>query len=340
MSKPSFDLLQKVQARYPQVSGDWLISGQGPMLHEAVYSGHIGRFPVKSALGNPEVAIIAGNQYNRLNHDYVRRDESDVPNKKEEEAYSLSNTSYAYDSLSLPSSLLKAGLHRAFPMQGSMMEPTFGNNDLIIATQMQNVDWSGFPKESDKFDVIDTFPMCVVEVRSEREKFIEFGRCCVDVNLKTLRCFSDNRLFYPKRIALADINEIWEFNCFLSKRSLNPAQELVYRVRKLEYESEENKKNAKLYIRLKHRLRELALEWNASMEGLGQTFYDFQSDEQVRKHYLAEVSQTDSEEEYALKLFGIIQPLIIELTPTLEADSVKRKVIVHKPGMPPLLSGS
>ena len=252
----------------------------------------------------------------------------------------MSNTSYAYDSLSLPSSLLKAGLHRAFPMQGSMMEPTFGDEDLIIATQMQNVDWSGFPKESDKFDVIDTFPMCVVEVRSEREKFIAFGRCCVDVNLKTLRCFSDNRLFYPKRIALSDINEIWEFNCFLSKRSLNPAQELVYRVRKLEYESEENKKNAKLYIRLKHRLRELALEWNASMEGLGQTFYDFQSDEQVRKHYLAEVSKTDSEKEYALKLFSIIQPLIIELTPTLEADSAKRKVIVHKPGMPPLLSGS
>lgn len=340
MSKPSFDLLHKVLSRYPQVSGDWLISGQGSMLHKARYSGHIGRFPVKLAWGNSEAAIIAGNQYNRLNHDYVRRDESEVPSKKEEDTYALSNTSYAYESLSLPASIMKPGLHRAFPIQDSTMEPSFGKGDLIIAKQMRDVDWSAFPRESTKYDVIDTFPMCVVEVRSKKEKSIEFGRCCVDASLTTLRCFSDNRLFYPKRIDLEDINEIWEFSNFLSSRSLNPAQELVYKVAKLEYELEEAKNNAKLYTRLKHRLRELILEWNASFEGLGQTFYEFQQDEEVRKHYIAEVSQTDSEEEYALRLYSIIQPLIIELTPTLEADSAKRRLFIHKPGMPPPLSGS
>lgn len=341
-SKPGFELLQKMLMAYPTVEPTWMLFGRGPMLRsttdaEKGYSGHIGKFPVKSSRDNFDVPIIAGNQYNRLKWDYLRRQEDDLPKKEEEEAFALSNTSYAYESLSLPASWLKTGLHRAFPMPGSSMEPSFGEDDLIIAKQMQNVDWSAFPKESDKFDVIDTFPMCVVEVRSKKEYSIEFGRCCVDANLKTLRCFADNRLFYPKAITLADINAIWEFNSFLSSRSLNPAQELVYRVRKLEYELEESRKNAKLYIRLKHRLRELVLEWNASIEGLGQTFYEFQQDEEVRKHYLAEVSQTDSEEEYALKLFSIIQPLIIELTPTLEADSAKRKVLIHKPGMPPPL---
>lgn len=336
---PSFKVLVKILESYPQVRIDWLVLGQGPMLRSATdaekgYSGHIGRFPVKSAWGNPEVAIIAGNQYNRLNHDYARRDESEVPNKKEKDTYAISNTLYTYDSLSLPASILKPGLHRAFPIQDSSMEPSFGKGDLIIAKQLRDVDWNAFPREITKSDVIDTFPMCVVEVRSKKEKSIEFGRCCVDTSLTTLRCFSDNRLFYPKRIALTDINEIWEFSSFLSDRSLNPAQELVYKVAKLEYELEETRNNAKLYIRLKHRLRELILEWNASVEGLGQTFYEFQSDKDVRKHYLAEVSQTDSEEEYALRLFSIIQPLIIELTPTLEADAAKRKVFIHKPGMP------
>jgi hypothetical protein len=36
LSKPSFELLQKVMTRYPEVSGDWLILGRGSMLHGRV----------------------------------------------------------------------------------------------------------------------------------------------------------------------------------------------------------------------------------------------------------------------------------------------------------------
>lgn len=32
LSKPSFELLQKIMIRYPSVSGDWLILGRGPMI--------------------------------------------------------------------------------------------------------------------------------------------------------------------------------------------------------------------------------------------------------------------------------------------------------------------
>jgi hypothetical protein len=32
LSKPSFELLQKIMMRYPAVSGDWLVLGRGPML--------------------------------------------------------------------------------------------------------------------------------------------------------------------------------------------------------------------------------------------------------------------------------------------------------------------
>lgn len=35
-SKPSFELLQKIMTRYPEVKGDWLILGKGPMAGNTV----------------------------------------------------------------------------------------------------------------------------------------------------------------------------------------------------------------------------------------------------------------------------------------------------------------
>lgn len=32
MSKPSFELLEKIMLKYPEISGNWLLTGQGPML--------------------------------------------------------------------------------------------------------------------------------------------------------------------------------------------------------------------------------------------------------------------------------------------------------------------
>lgn len=342
-NRPGLEMLQKIAIAYPEISLDWLLTGRGPMLPKSAdkkndYSGHIGKFPVKSASGNPEVAIIAGNQYNRLKWDYLRRNDSDKPDKEEETAYALSNTSYAYESLSLPPSMLKHGLTRAFPMPSSNMEPTFGEGDLIIATLLQKVDWSTFPRESDKFEIIDTFPMCVVEVRNKQERRIEFGRCCVDDSVKSLRCFSDNRTFYPSRIDLKEVTAIWEFNCFLSQRALNPAQQLIYRVGKAERELEEIKAEAKRYVRLKLKLRELILRWRISMVTLAQDFGDCMKDETVREYYTTEVGEIDERgEEFASKLLTIIQPLIVELAPTLEADRAKPRVFKNEPGMPPYL---
>lgn len=342
-SKPGFELLQKMLTAYPTVSPDWLLFGHGPMLRrmadsEESYAGHIGRFPVKSARYNLEVPIISGDKYNRLKWDYLRQEDDEVPTKEEETAFALSNTPYAYESLSLPASMLKPGLTRAFPMPDGSMEPSFGPGDLIIATQLQKIDWNAFPRESTKYDVIDTFPMCVVEVKSKKHSAIAFGRCCVDDKVKSLLCFSDSRSFYPNPIALSHIEAVWQFDNFLSSRSLNPAQQLVYKIGKLQYDLEEAKKSARLYVRLKHRIRELILEWGTSMQMLGQDFDDYKSDKKVRQHYLVEVGKIDDEEEYALKLLSIIQPLIIELTPTLEADFIRPKVLRNEPGMPPPLS--
>ncbi|WP_151086867.1 hypothetical protein [Hymenobacter baengnokdamensis] len=343
-SKPGFELLQKMLTAYPTVSPDWLLFGHGRMLRKVVdsekdYIGHIGRFPVKSARDNPEVPIIAGNQHNRLKWDYLPRRDDELPNKEEEATYALSNTPYAYESLSLPASMLKPGLSRAFPISDASMEPSFGEGDLIIATQLQNIDWTTFPRESDSHAVIDTFPVCVVEVWSEKWRSIEIGRFCIDATGKSLICFKDNRFFHGQYIPLNYVKEIWEFNSFLSKRALNPAQELVYKTSQLEQQLLQAKKSASLYIRLKHRIRELILAWNTSMKTLSQDFNDYKDDEQVRQYYSTEVGIIDDEEEYGLKLLSIIHPLIIELTPTLEADSARLKVLKREPGMPPPLSG-
>jgi transcriptional regulator with XRE-family HTH domain len=286
----------------------------------------IGKFPLAGIDNNIVVPIIVGNQYNRLKWDYLRRSESDVPTR-EEEAYGLSNTSYAYESLSLPPIILKPGITRAFPMPGNSMEPSFGDGDLIIATQLQNVDWNTFPKESNSYQVIDTLPMCVVEVETKKDRSIEFGRCGVDASIKSLYCFSDRRGFLPSRINLESIKAIWEFKCFLSQRSQNPAQQLSYRLDDLEREVREIKAESERYPRLKIQLRLLILELGLSMAGLGMDFGDLMQTEKVREYYELEVAPIDqNEEEFASNLFKILQPLIVELAPTVEKDRERKRL--------------
>lgn len=311
----------------------------------------IGKFPLAGIDNNIVVPIIAGNQYNRLKWDYLRRSDSDVPTKEEEESYELSNTSYAYESLSLPPSLLKPGITRAFPMSGNSMEPSFGNGDLIIATQLQNIDWSTFPKESNSYEVIDTLPMCVVEVETKKERSIEFGRCGVDASIKSLYCFSDRRGFLPCRIGLEGIKAIWEFKCFLSQRSQNPAQQFTYRAEALERELNEIKEEAKRYPRLKILLRQMVLELGTSDDSLSWDFSDYVYDSKVRELYELEVgpigdnNKFADSNKFAEKLISILQPLIAELTPTLEEDrrkkqlEIERKREIPKPGEPPYMPG-
>ena len=286
---------------------------------------HIGKFPVRGTEGNTEVQIIAGKEYNRLKWDYIGREDSDKLSKEEEAAHALSNTSYAFKSLSLPPSILEPGLTRAFPMLGNAMEPSFGEGDLIIATQIKNVDWSTFPKESNRYELIDALPMCVVEVETKKERSIAFGRCGVDASIKSLSCFSDRRGFFPYRTDLTSIKAIWEFKCFLSQRSQNPAQQLSYQLEDLQREVREIKAEAERYPRLKIKLRLLILEWDISMMHLWKRLRGFAENPEVRQHYELEVSPINqNEEEFADKLFKIIQPLIVELAPTIEKERDKR----------------
>ena len=285
----------------------------------------IGKFPLAGIDNNIVVPIIAGNQYNRLKWDYLSRSESDVPSKEEEVSYELSNTSYAYESLSLPPSLLKQGLTRAFPMPGISMEPSFGEGDLIIATQLQNVDWSTFPKASNSYELIDALPMCVVEVETKKERSITFGRCGVDASIKSLSCFSDRRGFFPYRTDLTNIKAIWEFKCFLSQRSQNPAQQLSYQLEDLQREVREIKAESERYPRLKIKLRLLILEWDISMMHLWKRLRDFTENQEVRQHYEYEVAPINQNEDvFADRLLKIIQPLVVELAPTIEKERDKR----------------
>lgn len=264
---------------------------------------HIGKFPVRGTEGNTEVRI--------------------MPSKEEELAHTLSNTLYACKTLSLPPSILEPGLTRAFLMPGNAMEPSFGEGDLIIATQLQNVDWNTFPKESNRYELIDALPMCVVEIKKERS--LAFGRCCVDASIKSLSCFSDRRGFFPYRTDLTSIKAIWEFKCFLSQRSQNPAQQFSYQLEDLQREVREIKAEAERYPRLKIKLRLLILEWDISVMHLWKRLRDFAENPEVRQYYELEVAPINQNEDgFADKLVKIIQPLIVELAPTIEKERDKR----------------
>jgi transcriptional regulator with XRE-family HTH domain len=220
LSKPSSDTLGKLS----EVLGEDL---KKQLLH-------IGRFPVLSVDDNEPVAIIQGNQYDRLKWDYLRRNEAELPDEEEEAQYALSGTSYAYKALSLPTEFLGEGKHIAYPMSGDQMAPLFERGDLLIFTLLDKSKWTDMDESSDFHDEIDNFSIYAVEVRTPSVRSLHIGRFSISQNKKILRCYYDDRTV-PYSIALETVVAVWKYKWVLSARSKNIVQPLLNRIRELEY---------------------------------------------------------------------------------------------------------
>jgi hypothetical protein len=73
LSKPSFELLQKIMTRYPSVSGDWLILGRGPMIvTKAVDNGTIADSTDDSGRENYIALRNLRQQYKNVHEDLYR----------------------------------------------------------------------------------------------------------------------------------------------------------------------------------------------------------------------------------------------------------------------------
>ncbi|RYE12834.1 MAG: XRE family transcriptional regulator, partial [Sphingobacteriaceae bacterium] len=227
----------------------------------------IGRFPIQSTDNNIDIAIILGNQYNRLKWDYLRRNESDVPSADEETSYGLSKTTYAYESLSLPPSLLEEGQYIVYPMPDNHMSPTFEEGDLLLCGLVNEHDWDKMDPDTDDPRVIDKFLVYVVEVWKEKERALHFGRLSFNAKRQTFRCYQDDRSV-PYRIPTSDVKFLWKFRWCLTNRFHNKSQELLDKIRELEqniselrgtHVSNNKENNSSNYRTYRERLQEIII---------------------------------------------------------------------------------
>lgn len=187
----------------------------------------IGAFPIASTEHNVKVPIVLGNQYNRLKWDYLRRDESALPDPATEANFALSATSYEYEALTLPPSMVEPGVHRIFPMPGNGMAPTFEDGDLMMfrlldPSQLDEMDKDKFPTSTQE---TDAFSVYAVETQRPTGISMDFARFGLDTERKALVCYYDDRS-YMHYIPLAEVKAVWKFEYVISKRSPNLAGKL------------------------------------------------------------------------------------------------------------------
>jgi len=101
-------------------------------------------------------------------------------------------------SYQLPDPQFKSGTYRSFEIAGSSMEPTFRQNDIVIAAYVESRYWEQAIKNNQIFIIVTTEEVIIKRVinKMKTDKIIE--------------CISDNPEFDPYTIPVNDILEIWK----------------------------------------------------------------------------------------------------------------------------------
>lgn len=291
----------------------------------------IGRFPIQSTDNNIDVAIISGNKYNRLKWDYLRRNESDIPNADEEASYSLSKTTYAYESLSLPPSLLEEGQYIVCPIPSNNMAPTFEEGDLLLCGLVDKHDWDKIEADTDDLKIIDKLSVYVVEVWNNKERSIHFGRLSFSAKRQTFRCYQDDRSI-PYRIPVSDVKFLWKFRWCLTNRFYNKSQELLDKIRELEQNVSElrgtqfsagkdNDSNDRTY---RERLRDIIVGQHiAEGEFLKGDYIDLANDNEVQQLYVREYGPIQNYEAYMQLMEKTILNMVRALAPEVQKSIAK-----------------
>ena len=101
-------------------------------------------------------------------------------------------------SFQLPDPQFKSGTYRSFEISGRSMEPSFMQNDIVIAAYVEARYWEQALKNNQIFIIVTQQEVLIKRVnnRIRAEKLIE--------------CISDNPEYEPYPIAVKDILEVWK----------------------------------------------------------------------------------------------------------------------------------
>jgi phage repressor protein C with HTH and peptisase S24 domain len=213
-NKPSFEVLGKIVAAYPQLRVEWLLLGEGEMLKTAVQPNTSALHSAEKAIEPHVVAIAEGDNtaaplYNiRTAASYLGAGQSQE--RPEPDGV-----------ISLPSWLLRRGDHAVFPVVGDSMEPTFFAKDYVLCRFLPKTEWAHLRE--------DTVAVVVSESRGLQLKRLTFRP-----GEEYVRCRSDNRQHPSYNLDLDEVLEVWRFEWRITANAHNPTEGLSERVSTVE----------------------------------------------------------------------------------------------------------
>ena len=208
----SSDVLAKIITKYPEISSEWLLTGNGEMLKSE---------GATEVIKTPRVEVIAPIKVegrSLMPKVIVLKDE-DVEEERIPLVPVMARAGYlqGYDDpqyikelpmYNLPG--MRNGTFRIFQVEGLSMYPTLQSGSYVVGQFVE--DWEHI-SDNRIYVVVSTEGVIVKRVLNRIEKY------------GSLYCKSDNRVFPHINVRLKDVKEIWECKMHLSFDFLDPVPE-------------------------------------------------------------------------------------------------------------------
>ncbi len=218
-AKPGFDTLDDLLMAWPEVSAEWLMRGEGPMLKG-------GTMPAPVATSETALTEAGGwlspERRQELLDQLTPQDAILYIPAKAQAGYSYTTDLNALldelTSFSLP--MFARGVFRAFDVSGNSMVPTFANADVVICREVLD-GWRNVAPGH-----------CYVVVMNDNVVVKRINRQVRDTDT-TLVLHSDNSGYPPYEVAREDVREIWQVQAFLSRNVPSNNAQLRARLREI-----------------------------------------------------------------------------------------------------------
>ncbi|WP_211240580.1 S24 family peptidase [Adhaeribacter aquaticus] len=208
-SKPGFEIIAKLLDRFPEISAEWLVRGEGDMFKSNKHT------PIATELRTTDEVII------------ITPDTSDsvmvpmIDMKAAANYLSGYQSSGYYNSLghtTLPGYMARGGTHYWLQVKGDSMETTLFEGDWLLCEQI--------PK--DQWETAEDFNIYVVV---SKDRGVQVKRIKNRLRSKGfLRCRSDNRAHKPYSVVHDDVLGLWKVKWYLSNYMPNRNEDLFNKV--------------------------------------------------------------------------------------------------------------
>ena len=200
-SEPSLPTLVDFQRKWPELSLDWLVLGEGPMLRGQTGGAAATSGRAVVAAGLP---VVNGGKVLAITVDKDGNDNLELVPIHAQAGYAVQHNEAVFVQ-DLPRYRVPGfehGKYRAFEMAGDSMEPTLNHRDIVVCSYVDN--WRLLVPD-DMYVVVTTESVMLKRIR---QRITDLG--------SEVMLYSDNSHRRPYPLDAADITELWRVRGYLS----------------------------------------------------------------------------------------------------------------------------